>query len=62
MAKRQRDDWYYAHPDRRNELLNEARELVASAEVMFKRLSSGRKKYAPEWSKAAASFMKETRP
>lgn len=59
MAKRTKADWWYAYPDDRNRLIEEARELLAVAAK-----ESKMRDYAgyPEWSRAARRWLKETKP
>lgn len=61
MAKRQKADWFYCYPDDRNRLIEEARELIASAQIVFKK-AGVKTKDAPSWFKAANAFMRETKP
>lgn len=58
---RDRPDWFYCQPDDRNRLIEEARELIAAAQVTFKKVGV-KTKDCPTWFKAANAFMKETRP
>lgn len=36
MAKRNKADWFYAYPDERNRLIEEARELIAALVRLLK--------------------------
>lgn len=59
--KRNKADWWYSYPDDRNRLIEEARELIAAAQVTFKKVGV-KTKDCPTWFKAANAFMKETKP
>ena len=60
-GRRTMPEWFYAYPSDQNRLLEDARALVAAAQVAMKANGITAKDY-PNWFKAAGAFMRETKP